>query len=66
MIDFAYDIEALPGGFPSRYGPFSLLKETRINYWGKLLAHPMYWKLILPGRPVPIPERFSMKGKNAV
>jgi len=64
MIDFSYDVPALPGVFPvPGIGPFSLLKASRINHWGKVSFRPMYWSMLLPGRPLPFPERFSMKGK---
>ena len=38
LIDFNYDTEPLPGFFPfPGLGPFSLLKESRINHYGKLI-----------------------------
>jgi sulfide:quinone oxidoreductase len=38
LIDFNYDTEPLPGHFPfPGIGPFGLLKETRMNHYGKLL-----------------------------
>ena len=37
LIDFNYDTEPLPGEYPlPGVGPFKLLKESRINHWGKL------------------------------
>ncbi|MHC5039183.1 MAG: type III sulfide quinone reductase, selenoprotein subtype [Planctomycetota bacterium] len=65
MIDFAYDVDAMYGRFPTRFGPFSLLAESRVNYWGKLASRHLYWNRFLPGQFVPIPEKFSMKGKKA-
>ncbi|HEX7556203.1 MAG TPA: FAD/NAD(P)-binding oxidoreductase, partial [Leptolinea sp.] len=36
LIDFSYDVEPLPGAYPvPGLGPFSLLRETTINHWGK-------------------------------
>jgi sulfide:quinone oxidoreductase len=65
LIDFNYDTEPLPGRYPiPGVGPFSLLKETTINHWGKLAFRWMYWNLLLPGRPIPLPARMSMAGKH--
>ena len=65
LIDFNYDTEPLPGNYPiPGVGPFSLLKETEINHWGKLAFRWMYWNLLLPGRPIPLPARMSMAGKH--
>ncbi len=65
LIDFNYDVEPLPGRFPSRLGPMPLLKESRINHWGKLAFKWVYWHLLLPGRDLPgIPTRMSMRGKR--
>ena len=37
LIDFNYQTEPLPGSFPiAGFGPMSLLKETRLNHFGKL------------------------------
>jgi sulfide:quinone oxidoreductase len=37
LIDFNYDTQPLPGRYPiPGVGPFSLLKETALNHWGKL------------------------------
>jgi sulfide:quinone oxidoreductase len=64
LIDFNYDTEPLPGKYPlPAVGPFSLLKETGINHWGKLAFRWMYWNLLLPGRPIPLPAHLSMAGK---
>ncbi len=65
LIDFNYDTEPLPGRYPiPGVGPFSLLKETEINHWGKLAFRWMYWNLLLPGRPIPLPAHMSMAGKH--
>jgi len=65
LIDFNYDTEPLPGTYPvPRLGPFHLLEETRVNHWGKLAFRWMYWHLLLPGRPIPLPAHMSMAGKN--
>jgi sulfide:quinone oxidoreductase len=65
LIDFSYDTEPLPGKYPvPGIGPFSLLKETTVNHWGKLAFRWMYWNVLLPGRPVPLPAHMSMAGKH--
>jgi sulfide:quinone oxidoreductase len=65
LIDFNYDTEPLPGKYPlPGVGPFSLLKETGINHWGKLAFRWMYWNLLLRGRPIPLPAHMSMAGKR--
>ncbi|MDH5756918.1 MAG: NAD(P)/FAD-dependent oxidoreductase [Nitrospinota bacterium] len=68
LIDFNYEVEPLPGSFPlSKVGPFSLLKETRLNHWGKLAFKQVYWNLLLtghlPGDPL-LPATMSMDGKD--
>ncbi len=64
LLDFSYDTEPLPGMFPLPVaGPLSLLKETRANHLGKLAFRWVYWNVLLPGRPLPIPTRMSMAGK---
>jgi sulfide:quinone oxidoreductase len=64
LIDFNYDTEPLPGKFPvPKVGPLDLLKETRANHLGKLAFRHIYWNVLLPGRPMPIPTHMSMAGK---
>jgi sulfide:quinone oxidoreductase len=65
LIDFNYDTEPLPGRFPiTGIGPFSLLKETRMNHVGKFLFRWLYWNLLLKGRPIPLGSAMSMAGKR--
>jgi sulfide:quinone oxidoreductase len=65
LIDFNYDTEPLPGKYPLPYvGPLSLLKETRANHLGKLAFRHIYWNVLMPGRPVPLPAHMSMAGKH--
>ncbi|MCK4944557.1 MAG: NAD(P)/FAD-dependent oxidoreductase [Candidatus Aminicenantes bacterium] len=66
LIDFNYDIEPVQGRFPFPIlGPFSLLKETRINHLGKLAFRWMYWNLLLRGRPMPgITTHMTKAGKK--
>ncbi len=64
LIDFNYDVEPLPGTFPLPWvGPMTLLEESRRNHWGKLAFRWIYWNALLPGRPLPVPNRMSMRGK---
>jgi sulfide:quinone oxidoreductase len=65
LIDFNYDVEPLPGHFPiPGIGPLTLLGESRFNHWGKLAFRPIYWNALLPGRPLPVSTRMSMRGKH--
>jgi sulfide:quinone oxidoreductase len=65
LIDFNYDTEPLTGTYPVPVlGPFELLKEDARNHWGKLAFRWMYWHLLLPGRPIPLPAHMSMAGKH--
>ncbi len=66
LIDFNYDTEPMTGKYPVPIvGPFSLLEETRANHLGKLAFRWMYWNVLLPGRPIPLPSHMSMAGKTA-
>ena len=65
LIDFNYDTEPLPGKYPlPGIGPFSLLKESELNHWGKLMFRWMYWNVLLPGKELPLPALMSMAGKE--
>ncbi len=65
LIDFNYDTQPLPGKYPlPGIGPFSLLEETEMNHWGKMIFKWMYWNLLLPGRTLPLPALMSMAGKE--
>lgn len=65
LIDFNYDVEPMPGKYPvPGVGPFSLLGETRANHLGKLGFKWIYWNVLLPGRPIPLPSRMLMAGKK--
>ena len=65
LIDFNYDTEPLTGKYPlPGVGPFSLLKETELNHWGKLMFRWMYWNILLPGKELPLPALMSMAGKE--
>jgi sulfide:quinone oxidoreductase len=65
MIDFNYETQPLPGKYPlPGVGPFSLLKETEANHWGKMMFKWTYWNVLLPGRDLPIASHMSMAGKD--
>ena len=65
LIDFNYDTEPLPGEFPlPGVGPFTLLGESRINHYGKLMFRWVYWNLLLRGMELPIEAEMSMAGKR--
>jgi len=64
LIDFNYEVEPLPGHFPTRAGPLRLLRESRFNHLGKLAFRWVYWNLLLPGRDIPgVAPQMSMVGK---
>ena len=66
LIDFNYEIEPLPGRYPSALGPLPLLKESRLNHMAKLAFQSIYWHMLLPGREIPgISPQLQMHGKKA-
>ncbi len=66
LIDFNYATEPLPGTYPVPVvGPMRLLRESRVNHWGKLAFRHLYWNVLLPGRRMPVPTHMSMAGKRA-
>ncbi len=65
LVDFNYETEPLFGKFPlPLIGPFDLLKETRMNWGGKLGFEWLYWNVILPGKNMLLPPRLIMAGKK--
>ena len=65
LIDFNYEVEPLPGKFPiPGIGPLTLLDETRANHLGKRAFQWIYWHVLLPGHPLPLPADMSMAGKH--
>lgn len=65
LLDFNYDTQPLTGTFPiPGVGPLKLLEESRLNHLGKLAFEQIYWNVLLPGRPLPVPTQMSMAGKN--
>jgi len=65
LIDFNYDTEPLPGHFPfPGIGPFGLLRENRMNHYGKLMFRWIYWHILLKGKEMPIDSKMTMAGKK--
>jgi sulfide:quinone oxidoreductase len=65
LIDFNYDTEPLPGKFPlPGVGPFSLLEETKMNHYGKIMFRWMYWNFLVKGLELPIESQMTMAGKK--
>ncbi len=65
IIDFNYDTEPLPGTFPlPGIGPFGLLKNTKMNHYGKVLFRWIYWHILLKGKELPIESEMTMAGKK--
>ncbi|GBD97889.1 MAG TPA: NAD(P)/FAD-dependent oxidoreductase [Nitrospirae bacterium] len=65
LVDFNYDTEPLYGKYPLPFaGPFSLLKETGMNWLGKLGFEWLYWNLLLPGKNMLLPPTLVMAGKK--
>lgn len=65
LIDFNYDTEPLPGHYPGAVG-LPLLRESRLNHFGKLAFQWFYWHGLLPGRDLPgigsaMPERGKVR-----
>ncbi len=64
LIDFNYETEPLPGKYPlPGVGPFSLLQESEMNHWGKMMFRWIYWNILLKGKEMPVPALMSMAGK---
>lgn len=64
LLDFSYQVEPLPGKFPlPGLGPFTLLKETMANHWGKMMFRWVYWNLMLKGNELPLEPQMNLAGK---
>ena len=66
LLDFNYKLQPVQGTYPvPGLGPFSLLKETRVNHWGKLAFRWIYWNLLLKAVPMPgVGHKMSRAGKQ--
>jgi sulfide:quinone oxidoreductase len=65
LFDFNYKTEPLPGKFPfPGIGPFELVGESSMNYWGKMMFKWVYWNLLLSGQEMPLEPQMAMAGKH--
>ena len=65
LLDFNYGTEPLKGSFPAPVlGPMRLLTRSRANHLGKLAFEQIYWRMLLPGHKLPVPNEMSMLGKR--
>lgn len=65
LIDFNYKVEPLPGKYPfPGLGPMSLLEESFLNYWGKMMFKWVYFNLMLKGKELPLEPQMFMAGKR--
>jgi sulfide:quinone oxidoreductase len=65
LFDFNYKTEPLPGKYPfPGLGPFELVGESNINYWGKMMFKWVYWNMLLTGQELPLEPQMNMAGKN--
>lgn len=65
LFDFNYKTEPLPGKFPfPGLGPFDLVGESYLNYWGKMMFKWVYWNLLLTGQELPLEPQMNMAGKS--
>jgi sulfide:quinone oxidoreductase len=66
LIDFNYEQEPVEGTFPIPVvGPLNLLKESKLNHFGKLAFRWIYWNVLLKGRPIPfVSTSMSKAGKK--
>lgn len=66
LIDFNYNQEPVEGTFPfPGLGPLKLLKENKMNHWGKLAFRWIYWNMLLKGIAIPfVSSNMSLKGKK--
>lgn len=64
LIDFNYKVEPLPGKFPfPGLGPFNLLGDSHLNYWGKMMFKWVYWNMMMKGLDMPLEPQMTMAGK---
>lgn len=65
LFDFNYKTEPLPGKYPfPGLGPFELVGESNINYWGKMMFKWVYWNMLLTGKELPLEPQMNMAGKS--
>jgi hypothetical protein len=66
LIDFNYDTEPLPGKYPLpvRRPVQPAQGEPRQPPGASSRSAGIYWNVLLPGRPIPLPAHMSMAGKT--
>jgi sulfide:quinone oxidoreductase len=66
LIDFNYTHEPVEGSFPfAGVGPLRLLKESRMNHWGKLAFRWIYWNMLIKGISIPfVSSHMGTAGKK--
>lgn len=65
LIDFNYETEPLPGTYPlPGVGPFGLLKNSKMNHYGKVIFRWIYWHILLKGKELPLESEMTMAGKK--
>ena len=66
LIDFNYTTEPVTGSFPlPGVGPLRLLKESRMNHFGKLAFRWIYWNMLIKGKHIPfVSSEMSTAGKD--
>ena len=66
LIDFNYTHEPVTGSFPlPGVGPLRLLKESRMNHYGKLAFRWIYWNMLIKGTHIPfVSSAMSTAGKD--
>lgn len=65
MLDYNYEIGALPGSYPvPGLGPFRLLKESKSNHLGKMGSRWLYWNRQLPAKSGLGTSQLSLAGKS--
>ena len=64
FLSLVDNLEPLPGKFPfPGVGPFSLLKESLANHWGKMMFRWVYWELMMRGKDLPLENQMNLAGK---
>mgnify|MGYP000203094279 CR=1 FL=1 len=65
-IDFNYTHEPVEGTFPlPGIGPLQLLKESRMNHFGKMAFKWIYWNMLITGKHIPfVGAEMSTAGKH--
>jgi len=66
LIDFNYTTQPVSGNFPfPGVGPMKLLKENKVNHWGKLGFRWIYWNMLMKGHSIPfIKAQMQTAGKE--